>query len=146
MRFGTQRIIAVAFAFFVAGYALFLRIDADPTYAWVILPSMLLIGTGFALAFPSLNIQATAGVANDEQGLASGLLNTSVQIGGAVGLAVVAAVVTTQTGSGTSSAALLDGFHPGLAVVTILASLGFLASLSGVAAERVELATEPASG
>ena len=71
----------------------------------LMLPTMLLLGLGFALGFPSLNVQAASGVANEEQGLASGLLNTSFQIGGAVGLAIVTAVVTSQTGTSTSTQA-----------------------------------------
>jgi MFS family permease len=145
-RFGTPRIIAVGMVLFVAGYALFLRINADPSYVTVILPSMLLIGAGFALTFPSLNIQATAGVADHEQGLASGLLNTSFQVGGAVVLAVVTAVVTSQAGTGGSSAALLDGYHPGVGVVTAAAALGLIASLAGLVSERaLRLAPEGAA-
>ena len=71
------------------GYALLLRIDAAPGYAAVLLPTMLLLGVGFALGFPTLNIQATNGVADHEQGLASGLVQTSFQVGGAIGLAIV---------------------------------------------------------
>ncbi len=56
----------------VVGYALFLRVDLDPVYAAVILPSMLLIGAACALVFPSLNIQATNGVPDHEQGMVSG--------------------------------------------------------------------------
>jgi hypothetical protein len=78
----------------VIGYALFLRITLIPQYAAVTLPSMLLLGAACALAFPSLNIQATNGVADHEQGMVSGLLNTSIQVGGAVFLAVVTAVIT----------------------------------------------------
>lgn len=83
-RFGTARLIAIGFALMVAGYVLFLRIDLDPVYAAVILPTMLLVGSAFALTFPSLNVQATNGVDEHEQGMVSGLLNTSVQVGGAL--------------------------------------------------------------
>jgi hypothetical protein len=91
---------------------------------------MLLIGTGFALCFPSLNIQATAGVADSEQGLASGLVSTSFQVGGAVTLAAVSAIVTSQTGSATDAASLLDGYRPALGVVTAVAALGLLVALT----------------
>jgi fucose permease len=100
------------------------------------LPSMLLIGTGFALSFPSLNIQATAGVADREQGLASGLVSTSFQVGGAIVLAVVSAVVTSRTGSATDAASMLDGFRPALAVATLVAALGLAVALSGAARRR----------
>jgi MFS family permease len=130
-RFGTQRVILVGAAFFVIGYALFLRIGDSSPYASVMLPTMLLIGTGFALCFPSLNIQATAGVPDAEQGLASGLVSTSFQVGGAVTLAVVSAVVTSQTGPGNSASSLLDGYRPALGVVTLVAALGLAVALSG---------------
>ena len=135
-RFGTARIILTGAISFAIGYALFLRIGESLTYATVFLPSMILIGIGFALCFPSLNIQATAGVANHEQGLASGLVNTSFQVGGAVGLAIVTAVVSANTGAGTSAASLLDGFRPGIAVVTAISVLGVAVALVGVIRER----------
>ena len=131
-RYGTQRLILIGAVAFVIGYALFLRIDEGSPYAGVMLPSMLLIGVGFALSFPSLNIQATAGVADREQGLASGLVSTSFQVGGAIVLAVVSAVVTSQTGSATDPAALLDGFRPAIAVAALVAGLGLVIALTGI--------------
>jgi MFS family permease len=138
-RIGTQRVILLGALAFVIGYALFLRIGDDSSYILVMLPTMLLIGVGFALCFPSLNIQATAGVANEEQGLASGLVSTSFQVGGAVVLAVVSAVVTSQTGSATDSASLLDGYRPALGVVTLVAVLGLAVALSGVRLRRARV-------
>jgi MFS family permease len=132
-RFGTERIILAGTVAFVTGYALFLRIDESSPYLVVMLPSMILIGTGFALCFPALNIQATAGVADEEQGLASGLVTTSFQVGGAVVLAIVSAVVTSQTGSATDPASLLDGYRPAIAVATLVAALGLAVALSGIA-------------
>jgi MFS family permease len=123
-RFGTARVIVVGMAAFVAGYALFLRFDGSPSFVDLMLPTMLLIGFGFALAFPSQNIQAVAGIPDHEQGLASGLVNTSFQLGGAIGLAIVTAVVSGETS--------LDAFRPAIAVVTGLAALGLLVSLFGL--------------
>lgn len=120
----------------VIGYALFLRINLDPVYASVILPTMLLIGAACALVFPSLNIQATNGVHDDEQGMVSGLLNTSVQVGGAIFLAVVTAVVTANSGEGSSPQAVLDSFRPGLVVVTAIALVGLLVTLTGLRTRR----------
>ncbi|MFJ4717430.1 MFS transporter [Streptomyces sp. NPDC088785] len=135
-RFGTPRVIAVGFTFMVVGYALFLRISLDPDYAVVILPTMLLIGAACALVFPSLNIQATNGVHDDEQGMVSGLLNTSVQVGGAIFLAVVTAVITANAPEGASPQAVLDGFRPALVVITAIAVAGLLATLTGLRARR----------
>jgi predicted MFS family arabinose efflux permease len=136
-RFGTLRVIAAGFVSLVVGYALFLRIDLHPSYAAVILPSMLLLGAAFALAFPSLNIQATNGVKNEEQGMVSGLLNTSFQVGGAIFLAVVTAVVTANTGGhGTGKQAVLDSYRPALWVVTAIGVAGLLLTLSGLRTRR----------
>jgi MFS family permease len=92
-RFPTPVIILTGLLAFAAGYALFLRATPGMPYAEFLLPTMLLIGIGFGLCFAAVNVQATSGVADHEQGLASGVLNTSLQIGGAVVLAVVSAIL-----------------------------------------------------
>jgi EmrB/QacA subfamily drug resistance transporter len=136
-RYGTPRVIAAGMVAFVVGFALFLRLDSSPSYVGLMLPTMLLIGLGFALCFPAQNIQATAGVPDHEQGLASGLVNTSFQLGGAIGLAIVTAVVSGETS--------VDAFRPAIAVVVGIAALGLLASLAGlIPAARDRLA--PAEG
>ncbi|MFK4104750.1 MFS transporter [Streptomyces sp. NPDC019531] len=136
-RFGTPRLIVVGFALMVVGYLLFLRIDLAPVYASVILPTMLLVGAAFALTFPSLNVQATNGVDEHEQGMVSGLLNTSVQVGGALFLAVVTAVLTANApAEGASPQAVLDSYLPALTVVTGIALAGLLISLTGLRVRR----------
>jgi EmrB/QacA subfamily drug resistance transporter len=133
-RFGTARLIAVGMVAFVVGYALFLRLDGSPSFLGLMLPTMLLIGFGFMLGFPSQNIQAVAGVPDHEQGLASGLVNTSFQLGGAIGLAIVTAVVSGETS--------LDAFRPAIAVVTGISALGLLVALTGlIPAARDRLAS-----
>ncbi|RSM63510.1 MFS transporter [Amycolatopsis sp. WAC 01376] len=131
-RLGTPRTILAGVVAHVIGYALFLRIDESSSYAGSVLPSMILLGIGFMLAFSSLNIQATNGISDDEQGLAGGLLNTSIQVGGAIGLAVVTAVLTGNSGGATGPAALLNGLAPALTVVTGIAVISVLVALSGV--------------
>ncbi|MGW5718264.1 MFS transporter [Amycolatopsis sp. NPDC003865] len=135
-RVGTPRTIFAGVVAHVIGYALFLRIDEHSGYAGSVLPSMILLGIGFTLAFSSLNIQATAGIPDGEQGLAGGLLNTSLQVGGAIGLAVVTAVLTANGGREASPAALLTGLTPALSVVTGIAVLGLLIAISGLVARR----------
>jgi predicted MFS family arabinose efflux permease len=131
-RFGTQKIITAGTASLLAGYLLFLRLGDSPSYVGLMLPTMLLLGAGFALMFPSLNIQAVAGVADHEQGLASGLLNTSFQVGGAVGLAIVSAVV-----SSVDPASLMDAFRPAVAVSAGIAAIGLVISASSLVAPAV---------
>src|ERR1700729_712896 len=92
-RFGTARVTVIAFACLVAGYAVFLQIGTRPDYPAVIMPAVLLIGLAFGLGFSSLSLAATAGVPDAEQGLAASLFQTSFQVGGAIVLAIVTAVV-----------------------------------------------------
>ena len=135
-RLGTQRLIAAGFLAFIAAYALFLRVDETPGYIVAILPTILLLGTGFALAFPSFNMQATAGIADHEQGLAAGLVQTSFQFGGALVLAVVSAVVTSQAGANPDATSLLDAMRPSLAIVTGVAVVGLAVAAGGLIADR----------
>ncbi len=126
-RFGVARLIVTGLASMVAAYALFLPIGLHSNYAAAMLPTFLLAGIGFGLTFGPLNIAGTSGVAAHEQGLASGLLNTSFQLGGALVLAVVTAIDAANTGSSGTPAALLHGFHPALVVSLVAATLGLVA-------------------
>jgi hypothetical protein len=135
-RIGTSRTIAAGVLAHVVGYLLFLLVDRDAPYAVGVLPSMILLGLGFMLAFASFNIQATAGIQDSEQGLAGGLLNTSLQVGGAVGLAVVTAVLVANGEGRTGPDALLAGFTPALVVITGIALVGLGVALSGVVHRR----------
>jgi MFS family permease len=123
-RFGVTRLTVAGMTSIAIGYALFLPIGLDSGYVGAMLPTMLLAGLGFALAYGPLNIAGTTGVAPHEQGLAGGLLNTSFQFGGALVLAVVTAVANAAAGSGGTPQALLDGFHPAIAVSLVAAAFG----------------------
>jgi hypothetical protein len=116
---------------------LFARTPVDGSYLTDVLPAMILVGAGAGLGFPGLMTFAMMGVEPQDAGLASGLVNTSVQVGGAIGLAVLATLATEHTGSlvaqGASQAAALNsGFHLayligagvlGAAVIVALAAL-----------------------
>jgi EmrB/QacA subfamily drug resistance transporter len=142
-RFGTTRLIITGLALISVAYALFLPIGLNSSYQFAMLPTFILSGIGFGLAFGPLNIAATMGVPAHEQGLAGGLINTSFQFGGALVLAVVTAVNNANTGHDGTKQALLDGFHPAL-VVSLVAALGGLLVMtvrgraSRIAAESVE--------
>jgi len=141
-RFGVARLILIGMLSTVAAYALFLPIGLHSSYVGAMLPTFLLAGLGFALAFGPLNIAATNGIAASEQGLAGGLLNTSFQFGGALVLAVVTAVNNANRGVGGSGQALLDGFHPALAVSVSAAILG-VAAVSLRRRPRIATVAEP---
>lgn len=143
-RIGTSRAIFAGVIAHVAGYALFLRVGQHSGYAGSVLPSMILLGIGFTLAFTSFNIQATNGVSDNEQGLAGGLLNTSLQVGGAIGLAIVTAVLTSDGGGDGSPATLLAGLRPALSVITAIAVLGLLVAATGAVRRRVAEPVAPA--
>ncbi|MFI5530891.1 MFS transporter [Kitasatospora sp. NPDC051853] len=135
-RFGTGRLMVLGVLSLTLGYALFLRLDEHSGFATLVLPSMVLLGIGFALGFPSVNIAATNGVDDEEQGLASGLVNTAFQVGSALVMAAVTAVITAGSGGGESAAAQLDGYRPALLLVTGISLVGFVVAAVGVALER----------
>jgi predicted MFS family arabinose efflux permease len=139
-RFGTTRLIGAGLASTAAGYALFLPIGLESGYPAEMLPTFLLGGLGFALAYGPLNVAATNGVQPQEQGLAGGLVNTSFQFGGALVLAVVTAVNTAAAGPGGTAPALLDGFQAAIIVSVVAAVLGVVAT----ALRRPVLAVQPA--
>jgi EmrB/QacA subfamily drug resistance transporter len=141
MRFGIRPLITAGLASTAVGYALFLPIGLDSGYAAAILPTMIFAGLGFALAYGPLNIAATNGVAPEEQGLASGLVSTSFQFGGALVLAVATAVNNANAGADGSPQALLDGFQAAVVVSVIAAGLGV-----AVTALRGRRQVEPAVG
>jgi MFS family permease len=134
-RFGTLRVLLAGTVLGVAAYASFLPLRADWTYG-LMLPTLILIGLAFALAYGPLTIAATAGVDESEQGLASGLLNASVQFGAALILAVVTAVNVVATGDGASPEALLDGYRAALIVPIVGVSLAALITASGLTRRR----------
>ncbi|GAA1256681.1 MFS transporter [Kitasatospora nipponensis] len=135
-RYGTGRLLPLGGLALVLGYALFLRLDTHSTFVALVLPSMLLLGIGFALAYPSANIAATDGVADEEQGLASGLVNTAMQVGSALVLAVVSAVITAGSHGGSSARQQLDGYRPALVLVTVVALAGLAVTGLGALLDR----------
>jgi MFS family permease len=128
-RFGTPRFIVGGLAAMSAGYLLFLRIDTHPVYAVAILPTAILLGVGFALGFPSINVQATAGVDDDEQGLAAGLVQTAGQVGAALVLAITTAIIAGDGRPARSAADVLADYRPGLVFTTFVAIGGLVMAL-----------------
>src|SRR5947208_1939591 len=109
-RIGVRPVAAVGMSLTILGMLGFARMPVDGSYLTDVLPAMLLASLGMGAVFMPLTLVATTGLDNDDQGLASGLFNTSQQIGGALGLAILSTIAAGRTHGG-SSAALVHGFH-----------------------------------
>ena len=136
-RFGNTRVITGGFLLAVLAYGLFLPVGMDWPYL-AMFPTLFLAGTAFALAYGPLTIAATDGVAESEQGLASGLLHTASQFGSAIGIAAVTAVYGLAAGesSGSGPEARLSAFRTALTVPVVMVVLGLLIALLSVRAVR----------
>ncbi len=115
-RFGARSTLIPGLALMVGGLLLFAQTPVDADYVSDLLPSMLALGVGAGLSFPSLMTLSMSGATKSDSGLASGLVNTTLQVGGALGLAVLATLSTTRTedleATGQSHAeALTSGLH-----------------------------------
>jgi EmrB/QacA subfamily drug resistance transporter len=116
MKYGPKATLIPSMVAIAVGTLLFARTPIDASYVVDLLPPMVLIGAGAGLGFPSLMTLAMSGATPQDSGLASGLVNTSVQVGGAIGLAVLATFATERTdgllADGESTAvALNSGYH-----------------------------------
>ena len=114
-RFGIKPMMVVGMGLMALGLLLFARAPVGGGFLVDVLPGMLVLGVGAAFAFMAVILASTVGVPESEAGLASGLVNTSQQVGGALGLAVLASLAAAYTGiaSGTQDpvAALNSGYH-----------------------------------
>ncbi len=120
-RVGVKPVLLAGLALFAGGLAWFSRISADGTFVVDILGPSLLVGVGLAATFVALTIGSVTGVDGDRYGLASGLVNTSQQIGGALGLAILTAVAG-------HSAQAIDGYRLALLVAAGIAVLALAAA------------------
>jgi MFS family permease len=116
MRFGARRTLLPGLVLIAAGLALFTQAPVGGGYLPDVLPVMILLGCGIGISFPALMTLAMSGATTEDAGLASGLVNTTVQVGGALGLAVLATLATTRSdhliAHGSSQAgALTAGYH-----------------------------------
>ena len=132
-RLGVRPVAAGGFLLTAAGLALLTRLPVDGSYLADVLPALVVAALGMGAMFMPLTLIATTGLADHDQGLASGLFNTSQQIGGALGLAVLSAIATSRANAagGASADALVTGFHWAFAAgaVLILAALGVMLAL-----------------
>ncbi|WP_328693130.1 MFS transporter [Streptomyces phaeochromogenes] len=133
-RFGHAKVILGGFVLAVVAYGLFLPVGMDWSYA-AMFPTLIIAGTAFALAYGPLTIAATDGVAESEQGLASGLLHTFTQFGSAIGISAVTAVyglASSGASAGSDPDATLSAFRAALIVPVAMVTLGALLSSFGI--------------
>ena len=98
-RFTPKPVLSVGLVIATAGFILLTLISGHDDYRSHLLPAMIVLGTGLGLSFVPITIAATNGVAAADSGLASGLLNTTQQVGGSLGLAILSSVSTSRTTS-----------------------------------------------
>jgi EmrB/QacA subfamily drug resistance transporter len=143
-RVGVKPVIVAGMTFLAAGLFYFTQVSVGGSYLGDLLPGFLLIAAGLGFSFVPISIAALAGVQPSEAGLASGLFNTSQQIGGALGIAALSAVATSKTESGVASGtplpkALTDGFESAFVWGGLVAVVGILVAL--VLVRRSDLET-----
>jgi EmrB/QacA subfamily drug resistance transporter len=146
-RVGVKPTLVVGMSVMTVGLVLFTQVSPDGTYWKNLLPGFLVIGFGMPLAFVSLTIAALAGTQQEEAGLASGLINTSQQIGGAVGIAILSTIATSTTSDAVASGtpvpeALTNGFQNAFWAGAAITLVGVIVSLFLV--RQKDMATAPA--
>jgi MFS family permease len=139
---GVRPLIAGGMAILGVGMLLFTQIPVDGTYAANLLPGFLIVALGMALCFVPISIAALAGVQEAEAGLASGLINTSQQIGGAVGIALLSTLAISRTEDQLASGvaqpeALTSGFQLAFWVGAAIAAVGVVAALVLIRQEEI---------
>jgi EmrB/QacA subfamily drug resistance transporter len=148
-RFGPRPVLIVGLVLILVGLVLFTRLPVGGTYFADLLPAILLVGIGAGLSFPTLMTLAMSGATQSDAGLASGLVNTTAQVGGALGLAVLATLSTARTtsqlaGGSAPAAALTSGFHLAFGIgavavaVALVLAVALLQSQPTVAEESDE--------
>ncbi|MFB4269331.1 MFS transporter [Nonomuraea sp. GTA35] len=140
-RYGNAKVVLGGLVSGLLAYALFLGVGLDWTYA-AMLPSMLLLGLMFAFVYGPLTIVATDGIAEHEQGLAGGLINSSFQFGAALGLSMVTAVNVAALGAATGAEAGLEAMRTALVVPVTATLLATVVAVAGLRARARKPAEE----
>jgi len=146
-KIGVKPVLVTGMSLLTAGIAYFTQVSVGGSYLGDLLPGFLLVAVGMAFAFVSISIAALAGVEDAEQGLASGLINTSQQIGGALGIALLSTIATTKAEDGIAAGtaapvALVDGFQAAFVVAGIVSAIGIVAAVVLVRGRDLETAPE----
>jgi EmrB/QacA subfamily drug resistance transporter len=148
LRFGARAVLVPGMTLVALGLAWLTRAPVDGSYAVDVLPAMLLLGIGAGVSFPALMTLAMSGAGDADAGLASGLVNTTMQVGGALGIAVLATLSSSRTDSlraaGADAAhALTGGYHLAFTVSAVLVAVG--AVVSATLLQRESRAREEAN-
>jgi MFS family permease len=142
-RIGVKRVLVVGMTMLAAGLAYFTQLSVGGSYLADLLPGFLMIGMGLGFSFVPISIAALAGVDSAEAGLASGLFNTSQQIGGALGIAALSTIATSRTADALADGALrphalVTGFNAAFFAGVVVAVIGILAALTLIRREELE--------
>ena len=142
-RVGVKPVLVTGMVALTSGLVYFTQVSVHGSYLGDLLPGFLLVGVGLGFSFVPISIAALAGVSPAEAGLASGLFNTSQQIGGALGIAVLSTIATSRTsdalaGGSTLPSALIHGFTGAFVVGVGIAAVGVLAALTLIRRDELE--------
>src|SRR5213596_389424 len=150
-RIGVKPVLVTGMTLLTAGLVYFTQVSVGGSYVGDLLPGFLLIGIGIGFSFVPISIAALAGVQSSEAGLASGLINTSQQVGGALGIAALSTIASSQTDSSLATGtplpnALVDGFNAAFIAGVGIAAAGVIAALTLIRRDELEVApqAEPA--
>jgi MFS family permease len=142
-RLGVKPVLVVGMAMLTGGLLYFTQVSVGGSYVGDLLPGFLIVGVGIGFSFVPIAIAALAGVKPAEAGLASGLINTSQQIGGALGIAALSTIATSRTEDAVATGtilpqALVDGFSSAFLVGAVFAALGLVAALTLIRRDELE--------
>jgi MFS family permease len=146
-RIGVKPVLVAGMSALTAGILYFTQISVGGTYVADLLPGFLLIGVGLGFSFVPISIAALAGIEPTEAGLASGLINTSQQIGGALGIAALSTIAASRTthalaGGSTHADALVAGFHAAFLAAAAVSIVGIVAALLLIRRDELEAPVE----
>jgi len=147
-KIGVRPVAAVGMLLSIAGLLLLTQLPVDGTYVANVLPSLLLTSLGMGAVFMPLTLVATTGLEDSDQGLASGLFNTSQQIGGALGLAILTTIATSHVANPKNPADVVTGYHwafAGSAVFVLGSLVSMLALLRKEHVAKIEAGAEAAT-
>ena len=149
-KIGVKPVLIAGMSFLTLGLIYFTQVSVGGSYLGDLLPGFLLIGIALGFSFVPISIAALAGVEAAESGLASGLFNTSQQIGGALGIAALSAVATTRTSDSVESGtaplfALVDGFQGAFWGAMIVGAIGIAVAITLIRGKELAGEGEPAA-